>query len=776
LFVVPPVVPWGNSFARVRISSNGTSSPMGLAPNGEVEDYKIRLAALDFGDAPEDGTSYATTLARNGARHLQNGLLWMSPSVDAEFDGQPSAGADGDDLNGTDDEDGVTLPTFIRQDDSAAVTVNATAPCRLNAWVDFNADGDWLDAGEQIFADAALAAGANTLGFSVPLAAQIGTAYARFRVSSAGGDGPAGQADDGEVEDYTLEVREKFPPALGLKWRQPPDCPFGLNLQSWSAPHPQGGGVRVGPVVADDWWCDGRPINAIRWWGSYILYGGPTNDLQVQRPNGFRLSWYLDRPTNALDGAFSRPGPLLKQTTVTLAPYRQRLENLDEATESYVCTVPLDFLGPTFEGAAEHKFEYNVVLGDPWMEKNTLERSGYAPPCSSNVYWLSIEALYDDPPPEETYPWGWETTAQRFNWNDDAVTATNTLAGLTPWNDLTYIPNVWPWQGATSHPYLGKSVNMAFALLSEVVGRRATKWSQLPNMELGTDMPSWRYINPLMQPVPWATQALRADDFVSDGRRITDIHWWGSYLGWQSQYWRDEFDPMPAPMDVYERPLGFDLSWHLHDVAENAPGVLITNVFIPMERCHEMYYCTIPQPGHPYYLYGGHYWLNIQAVFDNSFVPSPPGPVGPEFLHEGWGWKIAGIEEGIRLARSVVSNYVPPSVSWESSLLPAWHPRAGTLHDLSFELTTDQPQRDAVIRITSIQRATNALVQVTSTGTGWAGTQYLQRRSTLVGTPVWVNVETNEAPFPPPYENIWLRAGSPVSNEFYRVLERNPAP
>jgi len=793
---VPAAVAWGISFARVRISSAGTGSPIGLAYDGEVEDYAVLLAGLDFGDAPESGTAYPTTLARNGARHLLRGLVWMCPAVDSETDGQPTVAADGDDNAGIDDEDGVTLPTYIRQNRTESLSVNATAVCKLNAWIDYNGNGSWFDAGEQVFNDVTLSAGTNALTIAVPPDAAVGTTFARFRVSSAGGDTPTGQAEDGEVEDYAIEVRERFPPKLGTKWRQPPDLKYGINLQSWSAPDPITG-TNVGPVVAEDWWCDGRPINAIRWWGSYVLYGGPTNNLSVARPAGFRLSWYLDRPTNTLGGAFSRPGPLLRQTVVTLAPEGQRPENLDEAVETYLCTVPLDFLGPAYAGLTEHKFEYIVVLSEPWMEKNTFARESYDPSCSSNVYWLAIEALYDTPPTVSEHPWGWETTPYGRNWNDAAVTSTNTTTGSTPWTDLTYVPPVDPWVQATQHPSLNGAANMSFAMLTEVIGHRDTKWSQLPNMELGTDLASWRYADPDTPPVGWAAQALRADDFVSDGRRITDIHWWGSYIGWQGAYFRDEFDPMPAPEEADERPLGFDLSWHLHDAAGDAPGVLITNIFVPFERCHEMYYCTIPQLGtspyafeheYQYYVdlldekldtrpwyeeYGGHYWLNVQAVFRNDFVPAQPGTAGPASPHEGWGWKIADIEPDFRLARSVVSNYAS-SVDWEASRLPTWHLEASKLHDLAFELTTDNPRTNAVIRLLSIRRLTNGVVQVTSTGTGGAGMQRLQRRPTLSPTSNWETVETDEAPYPPPAATLWERQGSTQSNEFYRVIESSP--
>jgi hypothetical protein len=36
---------------------------------------------------------------------------------------------------------------------TADIEVVANAPCTLSAWIDFNANGDWSDAGEDIFSD-----------------------------------------------------------------------------------------------------------------------------------------------------------------------------------------------------------------------------------------------------------------------------------------------------------------------------------------------------------------------------------------------------------------------------------------------------------------------------------------------------------------------------------------------------------------------------------------------------------------------------------------------
>jgi hypothetical protein len=77
----------------------------------------------------------------------------------------------------------------------------------LNAWIDFNRDGDWADVGEQIFKDEPVSAGVNLLAFNVPASAAGGASFARFRLTSADSGGTlsfSGPADDGEVEDYRV--------------------------------------------------------------------------------------------------------------------------------------------------------------------------------------------------------------------------------------------------------------------------------------------------------------------------------------------------------------------------------------------------------------------------------------------------------------------------------------------------------------------------------------------------------------------------------------------
>lgn len=181
---------------------------------GETEDYYLTdyddQQAFDFGDAP---STYPVVLANNGARHLVVPNFNLGARIDSEPDGQPSALALGDDLNNVADEDGVTFLQPILVNSQVWVNVSLTGPLggKLDAWVDFNGNGTW-DAAEQVFTGAALVPGANPgLRFNVPLTSKLGTNFARFRLSSVGGLTPAGAAQDGEVEDYQIIIRQRRP-------------------------------------------------------------------------------------------------------------------------------------------------------------------------------------------------------------------------------------------------------------------------------------------------------------------------------------------------------------------------------------------------------------------------------------------------------------------------------------------------------------------------------------------------------------------------------------
>ncbi len=172
--------------------------PIDITFTGNPQTGTILNDEVDFGDAPASFGS---------ASHNTDAALFLGATIDGETADQASANADGDDNDAEgNDDDGVTLPAVLIASTNADITVNASANGLLNAWVDFDGNGSFADAGEQVFTDQALAAGSNNLGFAVPLAATQGSTFARFRFDSGGGLGITGLASDGEVEDYQVEV------------------------------------------------------------------------------------------------------------------------------------------------------------------------------------------------------------------------------------------------------------------------------------------------------------------------------------------------------------------------------------------------------------------------------------------------------------------------------------------------------------------------------------------------------------------------------------------
>ncbi len=215
-FTVPATATMGQSYARFRFRTANTAITFnGLVPDGEVEDYPVFIDEcsqgdeLDFGDAPDMppvGYNYPTLLASNGARHYKYLNIRMGALIDAETNGQPTTTALGDDFNFSDDEDGVVFVNKMYVGLPANIQVTASVPGFLNAWMDFNKDGDWADAGEQIFTNQPVATGLNNMTFTLPTTAQQGKTYTRFRFNTIGGLTYTGLAMNGEVEDYQVHA------------------------------------------------------------------------------------------------------------------------------------------------------------------------------------------------------------------------------------------------------------------------------------------------------------------------------------------------------------------------------------------------------------------------------------------------------------------------------------------------------------------------------------------------------------------------------------------
>ncbi|TXI51033.1 MAG: DUF11 domain-containing protein [Lysobacter sp.] len=177
-----------------------------LAYGATNASFLLESDNADVTDAP---------ISYGNATHTLSGIR-MGATVDADAALLNSANALGDDTNATDDEDGVTLTPLLPVGETTIVPVSIqSAGGFLNAWFDWNADGDFNDAGEQMVTNQAVAVGAVNLNIAVPATAIIGPTFARFRVCTNNTaldncSTPSGTVQSGEVEDYQFTVSRKL--------------------------------------------------------------------------------------------------------------------------------------------------------------------------------------------------------------------------------------------------------------------------------------------------------------------------------------------------------------------------------------------------------------------------------------------------------------------------------------------------------------------------------------------------------------------------------------
>ena len=184
-----------------------------LAPISDGTDTLV-----DYGDAPD---SYGSSLANNGARHglSESPVLFLGDRVDGESDSSFYPLSDDKDFkNGKnvksdsrgkkDDEDGVQFVTNILERETAIVLVTSSAVGYLNAWIDYNRNGEF-DSSEQVITDQLTSAGESAYYLEVPNGVSAGESWARFRISSTAGLPAIGGTIDGEVEDYPVNIQQQ---------------------------------------------------------------------------------------------------------------------------------------------------------------------------------------------------------------------------------------------------------------------------------------------------------------------------------------------------------------------------------------------------------------------------------------------------------------------------------------------------------------------------------------------------------------------------------------
>lgn len=273
-----------------------------------------------------------------------------------------------------------------------------------------------------------------------------------------------------------------------VKWNQPPQfnpaSPFPNCFWGWDERSTRG----FVQLVADDWKCnDPNPVKRIRWWGSYYNWDQPAPPSTA--PTAFLLTIWTDVPVpNPL--GFSHPGTVLWTRTYPRTQLQEHYVGCDYCTNLT---------------QLESAFEYVIDLpaGSEFSQ------------TQGTVYWLSVAAIYSGAVP--TNWWGWKTREHYYG--DDAVRINAPLVPVMGSPFASGSPVQYP---------TGVSWDAAFQLSVYAQSAPVTKWSQPPASWVPPDaFNGWNEVSVYGGP------QLVADDWVcNDSEAVSDVHWWGSFLGW----------------------------------------------------------------------------------------------------------------------------------------------------------------------------------------------------------------------------------------------------
>jgi hypothetical protein len=201
---VPDDAHVGDTAGRFRISEMIGLTPLGDGGSGEVEDHLITIRDnFDYGDADVEIPEGAQE-----ARHRVDETWFLGGRIDADDMAPRSSNAEGD---GSDDDGirfggtggAIDVPE-IEIGRTAIINVTASQDGYLNAWIDMNGDGT-LTASEQILSSQ-VDAGTSTVLTVIPDTGIEGITFARFRYSSSEDLGAFGEATEGEIEDYQVNL------------------------------------------------------------------------------------------------------------------------------------------------------------------------------------------------------------------------------------------------------------------------------------------------------------------------------------------------------------------------------------------------------------------------------------------------------------------------------------------------------------------------------------------------------------------------------------------
>jgi hypothetical protein len=218
-------------------------------------------------------------------------------------------------------------------------------------------------------------------------------------------------------------------------------------------------------TAADDFVSNGRPIEAVRWWGSYFGdIAKPEPDPMATEEHGFAISFFADIPSNpSIPGSFSMPGQLLG--TYILPKDEVEITGTDmlgwdgHNIVRYEARLEDAFLHHAIAGLSEPEAFYETAGVIYWIsiaawDGVTLDAAGN--PIDTGEPVRQITVLPDGTVIED-HIWGWHTSPD--SWNDVGVVGTL---------DMYNPPNYWDYHSWRPVVPVHGLDNFAFELLTSV--------------------------------------------------------------------------------------------------------------------------------------------------------------------------------------------------------------------------------------------------------------------------------------------------------------------
>lgn len=323
---------------------------------------------------------------------------------------------------------------------SLSVTVGTYGGQTVAAWIDYNADGDFLDANEKLGESANLAASTSTaIAFTIPSGTAAGAKRMRVRtVWSNTTLDPCATYSYGEAEDYTVNITAAC---------TTPGTPVSLSTTGITISQAQlnwAAGAPAGSATVTYYWAIGAASN-VTYEANYLFRGTTTalNVIQASLSPGTTYYWTVRAETSCNSTTSAYPAAVSFVTSCTTPGSPTALNTSSISTTS----ATLNWTAPA---SGSPTISYYWALGaasNVTYEANYLQR-GIVSGTSVNVFGLT---------PNTTYYW----TVKAYSSCNGTVSgypvaisfATAAVASSVVWNGNTssdwntttnWTPNVVP--------------------------------------------------------------------------------------------------------------------------------------------------------------------------------------------------------------------------------------------------------------------------------------------------------------------------------------------